>query len=75
MKPWVLYANCANTNLESINMASHICNSYGMDTISAGVLSALPWSAMKMDYRPEDTDGIELTGVITGLSSHSGKDG
>ena len=55
-------ANCANTNLESINMASHICNSYGMDTISAGAIIGFAMECYENGIiNQKDTDGIELT--------------
>ncbi len=55
-------ANCANTNLASIEMASHICNAYGMDTISAGATIAFGMECYENGLISEgDTDGIELT--------------
>ncbi len=55
-------ANCANTNAESIAMASHICNSGGMDTISAGSIIAFAMECYENGIiTRKDTDGIELT--------------
>lgn len=55
-------ANCANTNAESIAMASHICNSSGMDTISAGSIIAFAMECYENGIiTKKDTDGIELT--------------
>jgi len=55
-------ANCANTNVESIEMASHLCNSYGMDTISAGGIIAFVMECYENGIITKaDTDGIELT--------------
>jgi aldehyde:ferredoxin oxidoreductase len=57
-----LGANCSNTNLESLNMANHICNSYGMDTISAGSTIAFAMECYENGIiTSRDTDGIELT--------------
>jgi aldehyde:ferredoxin oxidoreductase len=55
-------ANCANTNAESIAMANHICNSNGMDTISAGSIIAFAMECYENGIiTRKDTDGIELT--------------
>ncbi|MBN1177069.1 MAG: aldehyde ferredoxin oxidoreductase family protein [Dehalococcoidales bacterium] len=56
-----LGVNCGNTNLESINMASHLCNAYGMDTISAGTIIAFAMECYENGIlTKKDTDGIEL---------------
>ncbi len=53
--------NCGNTNVESINMASHLCNAYGMDTISAGTIIAFAMECYENGIITKaDTDGIEL---------------
>ena len=53
--------NCGNTNVESINMASHLCNAYGMDTISAGSIIAFAMECYENGIiTKKDTDGIEL---------------
>jgi aldehyde:ferredoxin oxidoreductase len=55
-------ANCGNTNIESIEMASHLCNSYGMDTISAGSIIAFAMECYENGIITKaDTEGIELT--------------
>ncbi len=54
-------ANCLNTNAESIAMANYICNSYGMDTISAGSIIAFAMELYEHGIiTKSDTDGIEL---------------
>ena len=56
-----LGVNCGNTNLESINMASHLCNAYGMDTISAGTIIAFAMECYENGIlTKKDTDGLEL---------------
>ena len=53
---------CLNNNTESINMANHICNSYGLDTISAGTVIAFAIECYENGLITRtDTDGIELT--------------
>jgi aldehyde:ferredoxin oxidoreductase len=53
---------CLNNNAESIAMANHICNSYGMDTISAGCIIAFAIECYENGLITKaDTDGIELT--------------
>ncbi len=53
---------CLNNNTESINMANHICNSYGLDTISAGCTIAFAIECYENGLITRgDTDGIELT--------------
>jgi len=57
-----LGVNCGNTNVPSIEMASHICNAYGMDTISAGGVIAFAMECYENGIIDRnDTDGIELT--------------
>lgn len=52
---------CLNSNTESIAMANHICNSYGLDTISAGAAIAFAIECYENGLiTREDTDGIEL---------------
>jgi aldehyde:ferredoxin oxidoreductase len=54
-------ANCLNNNIESINMANHLCDSYGMDTISAGSVIAFAMECYEHGIiTKNDTDGIEL---------------
>ncbi|MFC2012081.1 aldehyde ferredoxin oxidoreductase family protein, partial [Chloroflexota bacterium] len=53
---------CLNDNTESIAMTNHICNSYGLDTISAGTVIAFAIECYENGIiTKEDTDGIELT--------------
>jgi aldehyde:ferredoxin oxidoreductase len=53
---------CLNNNTESINMANHICNSYGLDTISAGTIIAFAIECYENGIISKaDTGGIELT--------------
>ncbi|MEE8413925.1 MAG: aldehyde ferredoxin oxidoreductase family protein [Dehalococcoidales bacterium] len=53
---------CLNNNTESIAMANHICNAYGLDTISAGCVIAFAIECYENGLiTKEDTDGIELT--------------
>jgi aldehyde:ferredoxin oxidoreductase len=53
---------CLNNNTESIAMANHICNSYGLDTISAGCVIAFAIECYENGLITKaDTDGIELT--------------
>ncbi|MEE8419365.1 MAG: aldehyde ferredoxin oxidoreductase family protein [Dehalococcoidales bacterium] len=53
---------CLNSNEESIAMANHICNSYGLDTMSAGATIAFAIECYENGLiTKEDTDGIELT--------------
>ncbi len=54
--------NCLNSNTESLNMINHICNSYGLDTISGGSVIAFAIECYENGIlTKEDTDGIELT--------------
>ena len=53
---------CLNNNVESIAMCNHICNSYGMDTISAGAVIAFAIECYENGIiTKKDTKGIELT--------------
>ncbi len=53
---------CLNNNTESLNMINHICNSYGIDTISGGTVMAFALELYEKGIiTKEDTDGIELT--------------
>ena len=55
-------AMCLNSNVESIAMANHICNSSGLDTISTGCTIAFAIECYENGLITKaDTDGIELT--------------
>jgi aldehyde:ferredoxin oxidoreductase len=55
-------AMCLNTNAEAIAMANHICNIYGLDTISTGTVIAFAMECYEHGLiTSADTDGIELT--------------
>jgi aldehyde:ferredoxin oxidoreductase len=55
-------AMCLNNNHEAIVMATHICNSYGLDTISTGTIIAFAMECYEHGViNKADTDGIELT--------------
>ena len=54
-------AMCLNDNLESIIKANDLCNSYGVDTISAGATIAFAIECYENGLiTSKDTDGIEL---------------
>ncbi len=54
-------ACCGNTNTESINKANDICNSYGLDTISAGSVVSFAIELYENGIiNKEDTYGIDL---------------
>jgi aldehyde:ferredoxin oxidoreductase len=54
-------AMCLNTNVEAIAMANHICNYYGLDTISTGTVIAFAMECYEHGIiTKKDTDGIEL---------------
>jgi aldehyde:ferredoxin oxidoreductase len=54
-------AMCLNTNAEAIAMANHICNIYGLDTISTGTVIAFAMECYEHGLITRaDTDGIEL---------------
>ncbi len=54
-------AMCLCTNAEAIAMANHICNSYGVDTISAGTTIAFAMECYEHGIiTKKDTDGIDL---------------
>jgi aldehyde:ferredoxin oxidoreductase len=55
-------AMCLNNNAEAIAMAGYICDSYGLDTISAGTTIAFAMECYEQGLITKaDTDGIELT--------------
>jgi aldehyde:ferredoxin oxidoreductase len=54
-------AMCLNNNAEAIIMANHICNYYGIDTISAGTVIAFAMECYEHGLiTRKDTDGIDL---------------
>jgi aldehyde:ferredoxin oxidoreductase len=54
-------AMCLCTDAEAIAMASHICNSHGVDTISAGTIIAFAMECYEHGIiTKKDTDGIDL---------------
>lgn len=53
---------CLNNNMESITFANHICNSYGLDTISTGTTIAFAMECYEHGLITRaDADGVELT--------------
>ena len=55
-------ANCLNDNVESIIKINDICNSYGVDTISAGACMSFAIECYENGLiSQKDTDGIEMT--------------
>jgi aldehyde:ferredoxin oxidoreductase len=53
--------NCGNSDTESINMANDICNRYGLDTISAGTVTAFAIECYENGIlTKKDTGGIDL---------------
>jgi len=51
-----------NSNLESIAVANHFCNDFGMDTISCSSVIALMYDLFnKGKITEDDIDGLELT--------------
>jgi len=58
----VFGSNCGNDNLDSIIVASDICNRYGLDTISAGSSIGFTIDCYENGIiTKEDTDGLEMT--------------
>lgn len=54
--------NCLINDADAIAMANHICNSYGIDTISTGTIIAFAMECYENGViTKKDTDGIELT--------------
>jgi aldehyde:ferredoxin oxidoreductase len=54
-------AMCLNTEMDAIIMANHICNSYGLDTISTGTVIAFAMECYEHGLiTRRDTDGLEL---------------
>ncbi len=52
---------CLNTNAESIKMANHFCNFYGMDTISTGTTLSFAMECYEHGLITRaDTDGVDL---------------
>lgn len=51
---------CMNTNFNSIIEANHLCNAYGMDTISAGVSIAYALYLYEKGILDKDRVGFEL---------------
>jgi aldehyde:ferredoxin oxidoreductase len=55
-------SNCLVNDVDAITMANHLCNSYGIDTISAGTIIAFAMECYEHGVITiADTDGIELT--------------
>jgi aldehyde:ferredoxin oxidoreductase len=53
---------CCNNDTESLNMINHLCNCYGLDTISGGTTMAFAIECYENGLITKaDTDGIELT--------------
>ena len=53
---------CMNDNLVAISKANELCNKYGIDTISTGVVIAFAMECYEKGTLTKDkTDGLELT--------------
>ncbi|MHB0868683.1 MAG: aldehyde ferredoxin oxidoreductase family protein [Chloroflexota bacterium] len=53
---------CGIDDLKALARAHHLCNQYGMDTISAGATIAFAFECYEKGYITRaDTDGLELT--------------
>ncbi len=53
---------CLNNHMEAVIMANHLCNSYGLDTISAGTTIAFAMECYEHGIITKaDTGGVELT--------------
>jgi aldehyde:ferredoxin oxidoreductase len=54
--------NCLNNNIEALNMCNHLCNDYGLDTISGGTVIAFAMECYENGViTKKDTGGIDLT--------------
>lgn len=54
-------AMCCNNNAEALKMATHLCNHYGVDTISTGTTVAFAMECYEHGIiTKKDTDGIDL---------------
>ena len=54
--------NCDIDDVKAISRANHLCNQYGMDTISAGHAIAFAMECFEKGYlKKSDLDGLELT--------------
>jgi aldehyde:ferredoxin oxidoreductase len=51
---------CGNTDLEAVIQANHLCNSHGIDTISAGVSIAYAFYLYDLGVLTKDRVGFEL---------------
>jgi len=51
---------CENTDLEAIIRANHLCNTHGIDTISAGVSVAYAFYLYDLGVLPKDRVGFDL---------------
>jgi len=59
---FALGGECGNSNLESVIYGGHLCNRYGIDTISAGVTIGLAMELFERGHLSKnDTDGLEFT--------------
>lgn len=55
-------SNCGETDREAILEANHLCDDYGIDTISAGVIIGFVRELYQRKFiKSEDLDGIEAT--------------
>jgi len=71
-------SNLGNSNLESIIMANHLCNMYGMDTISCADTIACAYELYEKGIiTDKDTGGLKLTwgdhGAMVKLVEMTGK--
>ncbi|KAB2950985.1 aldehyde ferredoxin oxidoreductase family protein [Heliorestis acidaminivorans] len=58
---WAYSADCGISDLKAVIKANHLCNDYGLDTISAGCTIACAMELFEKGYiKAEEIDGPEL---------------
>ncbi|MBC9784140.1 aldehyde ferredoxin oxidoreductase family protein [Heliobacterium chlorum] len=59
---WCYGSDCGINDMKAIIKANHLCNEYGLDTITAGATIACAMELFEKGYiKPEEVDGPELT--------------
>ncbi|ABZ83570.1 tungsten-containing aldehyde ferredoxin oxidoreductase [Heliomicrobium modesticaldum Ice1] len=59
---WCFGSDCGVNDMKAIIKANHLCNEYGLDTISAGATIACAMELFEKGYiKAEEVDGPELT--------------
>lgn len=70
---WALGANCDNFNLDVVVECNHLCNEYGMDTISTGAVLAWYKECIDKKLLEDEWSANRMIELLTEIAHKKGK--